>query len=53
MGGSGSLSRGSEEAEYLIRQQYVICPKRGGRVEYVNTCMKELFIVFYHRVEQY
>src|SRR6218665_3579106 len=22
-------------------------------VEYVNTCMKELFLMFYHRVEQY
>src|SRR6218665_1655370 len=27
--------------------------QNGGRVEYVNKCMKVLFIVFYHRVEQY
>src|SRR6218665_640590 len=26
--------------------------QKGGRIEYVNTCMKELFIVFCHRVEQ-
>src|SRR6218665_3310357 len=37
---------------FLIAQQLVnvsfhqceICPKKCGRVEYVNTCMKELFI---------
>jgi len=33
--------------------QCVICPKKGGRVEYVNTCKKELCIVFYHRVKQF
>jgi len=26
--------------------QRVICPNKGGRVEYVNTCMNELFIMF-------
>src|SRR6218665_3518037 len=36
----------------VLATQCVICPQKGGRVEYVNTCMKELFIVFYHRVEQ-
>ena len=35
----------------IIAHKCVICPKKGGRVEYVNTCMKELFIMFLHRVE--
>src|SRR6218665_3820406 len=28
-------------------QQCVICPRKGGKVEYVNSCIRELFIIFY------
>src|SRR6218665_3308536 len=28
-------------------QQCVICPRKGGKVEYVNSCIRELFIMFY------
>ena len=31
---------------WLSLNQCVICPKKGERVEYVNTCMQELFIMF-------
>src|SRR6218665_2932417 len=37
----------------IITKQCVICPKIGGRVEYVNACMQVLFIMHKHRVEQY
>src|SRR6218665_345159 len=38
---------------YIFEQPYhcVICPKKGGRVEYVNTCMHKLFRMFWHRVD--
>src|SRR6218665_4173180 len=33
--------------------QRVICPTKCGRVEYVITCMKQLFIVLNHSVKEY
>src|SRR6218665_3003342 len=33
--------------------QCVICFEKRWRVEYVNTCMQKLFIMYYHRIEQY
>ena len=38
---------------YVCFLQCVICPQKGGRVEYVNTYMLELVTMFLHKVKQY